>query len=89
MIRFIVFILCFLLSTMLCIVVDLQFLEWPFSKENNYFLLVVSMVIGFLGGMPLIGFNNANAKRRTVLSIAIISCGTFLFYLFNLVIFTI
>ncbi len=87
--RVLAIILCVIISIFLTVMVDLQFLDWPFSAENNKFVMIVGVVMWGLGSIPFIFFNSASLKRRIVTSTVIIFICVFIYYVFNLVLFTI
>jgi hypothetical protein len=87
-----IFLICIsllILSIGLCIGVDLQFLDWPFSHDNNKFVFTAGAIVGFIGLLPLIGVEDSSLKKRLSVSLFIIMLAAFFFYIFNLVLFTI
>lgn len=86
------FVLCILIlifSMILTLVVELQFLDWPFSPENNKFLVLAGVSTGLISLLPFLGFRKRSLGKRVLTAGSISVLCALLLYTFNLVLFTI
>lgn len=76
-------------SMSLCAVIELQFLDWPLSKDNQKFVLIAGSAVGLISLFPLVGVKEARLKKSVLLSLSVSLLCAFFYYIFNLVLFTI
>jgi len=78
-----------IVSLGLSLFVELQFLDWPFSGENNRLVFTAGVIIGLISLLPLIGVEEGSLRKRALISLFLSILSAFFYYVFNLVLFTV